>query len=407
MKRIMKNLRFFVTVFTVALTCNFIESIAPKKPWTVLIYIAGDNDLFQFVDVNLQQMMKVGTNETVNILVYLCKHAPQEQKVAQKIVVNKNNITIVGQDYNVDSGVAQTVINACKWAYTEFPSDHVAFIGWDHGSGPLNRLPRGVCYDFTTGHYLTDIDLKDAFQTVTQQFLGNRKIDIIGWDACLMAAAELDATLEPYADYVVASQQTIPGPGWNYTRAFAPFLYKITSPNYLARAWVAAYKQNYSLVTADYTLSAVQLSGFNEFANSIDIIAAHLIKLLQYQTNRSVSLAIAQSVKSTNCVSYDDGTYIDLDNFYANLIPLLSNITVSNAFEAQGAVASLSTALAQGRALIKKSVIANVAGRDDAGSAGISIYFPRSKKIHASYYFLDWTLHHPLWLEFLKVYFAK
>jgi hypothetical protein len=377
---------------------------AVKKPWTVLVYIAGDNDLYQFVDLNLKQMMKIGSNDTVNILVYLCKRSGGK-KIAQKIIVNKNQLVTLAQDINIDSGIGKTVVDACSWAYAEYPADHVAFIGWDHGSGPLNRQPRGVCYDFSTGHYLTDVDLRNAFKLVTDTVL-HKKIDIVGWDACLMASAELHATLEPYVDYVVSSQQTIPGPGWNYTRAFAPFSYSVTDPDYIARAWVAAYKQTYQTLTNDYTLSAVCLADFKKFVVNIDTISELLINLLASQNCLIVSAALTQAIAARSCVSFDDGNYIDMDNFYANLLTSLATMPIVG-LEAQKIAASLKNALFEARLLLKNCVIANVVGKDAAGAAGISVYLPRNKRIHSSYYVLDWSIKHPGWLEFLRMFLLR
>ena len=40
---------------------------------------------------------------------------------------------------------------------------------------------------------------------------------MVGFDACLMATLETAIALEPYADYMVASEETEPGIGWYYT----------------------------------------------------------------------------------------------------------------------------------------------------------------------------------------------
>ncbi|HBA51252.1 MAG TPA: hypothetical protein DCZ91_26330 [Lachnospiraceae bacterium] len=45
----------------------------------------------------------------------------------------------------------------------------------------------------------------------------NVKFNFIGFDACLMATAETALTLSPYADYLIASEETEPGVGWYYT----------------------------------------------------------------------------------------------------------------------------------------------------------------------------------------------
>jgi hypothetical protein len=45
---------------------------------------------------------------------------------------------------------------------------------------------------------------------------GRLKLDIIGFDACLMAMYEVGSTLAPYAHYLLASELLEPGHGWDY-----------------------------------------------------------------------------------------------------------------------------------------------------------------------------------------------
>ncbi len=42
--------------------------------------------------------------------------------------------------------------------------------------------------------------------------------EVIGFDACLMATLETAAILEPYANYLIASEETEPDSGWDYER---------------------------------------------------------------------------------------------------------------------------------------------------------------------------------------------
>lgn len=43
------------------------------------------------------------------------------------------------------------------------------------------------------------------------------KLDIIGFDACLMSMHEVGAVLAPYAKYLLGSELLEPGTGWDYT----------------------------------------------------------------------------------------------------------------------------------------------------------------------------------------------
>src|SRR5262245_40192827 len=42
-----------------------------KKPWTMIIYIAADNDLRNYAIRNIKQMSNIGSNQYVNIIVHI------------------------------------------------------------------------------------------------------------------------------------------------------------------------------------------------------------------------------------------------------------------------------------------------------------------------------------------------
>ena len=63
--------------------------------------------------------------------------------------------------------------------------------------------------------------LADAVNSVVgealQKHMEEKKLDIIGFDACLMATYETATVANKYADYLIASEESEPGTGWYYT----------------------------------------------------------------------------------------------------------------------------------------------------------------------------------------------
>lgn len=86
------------------------------------------------------------------------------------------------------------------------PDGRRMLILWDHGMGYL-----GIGAD---GNHAGDaLELGE----IGQAFAASRAhFDLIGFDACLMATLEVAHQLVPYGKYLVASQATEPGHGWNY-----------------------------------------------------------------------------------------------------------------------------------------------------------------------------------------------
>ena len=79
----------------------------------------------------------------------------------------------------------------------------------DHGGAGLNGFGGDTRYSNNTGS-LSIKDLAEAFKNT------NTKFNIVSFDACLMASFELMYVLEPYADYLIAAEETSFG-GWNYS----------------------------------------------------------------------------------------------------------------------------------------------------------------------------------------------
>ena len=371
----------------------------PKKSWTFFTYIAADNDLSPFVDGDLKEMI-AGTNENVNTLVYLNTKESNTKK-SKKLIITKNGITQRGTDLNLDSGAANTLINAIKWAVTESPSDYISINLWNHGSGPLNpRKSRGVCFDDSTGNYLNDKDLQLALRE-TVKLIG-KKINILCFDSCLMASIEGDASWVDYVDYVVASEETIPGYGWGYDKVLPILEKSIVEPRNFAYEMVNAYKQTY-LREKDYTMSAVSTNNIKDLANYVDQISKELIFLLKSQIGNTFRNILVKTRNYTT--SFTEPSYIDLKHFYTNLLTNISKLNTNNPVIHQR-LAHLKNLVNLAIESIKTNVINNVSGPDYPNASGISIYFPTSW-IDTSYSALDWTAKYPNWLLFLRTFLKR
>jgi len=75
---------------------------------------------------------------------------------------------------------------------------------WDHGGGSLT----GVCLDEQHGGSLTLPEIDEALSKA------GTRMDVVGFDTCLMATLENAQMMARHADYLVASEETEPGGGW-------------------------------------------------------------------------------------------------------------------------------------------------------------------------------------------------
>lgn len=132
---------------------------------------------------------------------------------------------------------------------------------WDHGGGPLG----GVCYDELYGSdSLTITDLIAAMQNSP---FAEAPLEWIGFDACLMASVENASALAPFARYLIASENTEPADGWNYS--FLKDIEQDADGGATGQRIVDSY---FNTDAADErTLSCIDLSMMDEVATAMDV----------------------------------------------------------------------------------------------------------------------------------------
>ena len=106
-------------------------------------------------------------------------------------------------------GDPQTLTDFVRDSLRRYPAEEYALILWDHGTGPLE----GVCLDEMNEP--DRISLDGLAQALDEARLP-QKLSWIGFDACLMSTLEMANAVAPYADYMIASEETEPATGWNY-----------------------------------------------------------------------------------------------------------------------------------------------------------------------------------------------
>ncbi|SKA72113.1 Fibronectin type III domain-containing protein [Eubacterium uniforme] len=92
-----------------------------------------------------------------------------------------------------------------------YPAEHMALDLWNHGGGIVG----GVCYDEYSEDPITLGELKSVLSDRADE--GFEKLDILGYDACLMSSYESWINLSAYAEVGVGSLTSEPGDGWYYT----------------------------------------------------------------------------------------------------------------------------------------------------------------------------------------------
>lgn len=184
-----------------------------KADWTVLLYLCG-TDLESgggMASMNLDALKKVEASDSINFIVqtggaeYWNTQEVDAGKL-QRFLVNGGKITMVEELPLANMGDPETFGDFLAWGAQAYPAEKYMAVVWDHGGGPLY----GAVSDELYGSIMTVPELAMGIKEAGVQF------EIIGFDACLMASIEIADALEPYGKYLVASEETEPGLGWDY-----------------------------------------------------------------------------------------------------------------------------------------------------------------------------------------------
>lgn len=111
-----------------------------------------------------------------------------------------------------ESGTLTQFLSALRSRYVN-PRQRFVVL-WNHGGGYS-----GYGYDEVFGKILSLPEIDSAFAQS-----GLPRLELLGFDACLMASVEVTSALRTRARFMIASEETEPSHGWNY---------RYVVPNYL------------------------------------------------------------------------------------------------------------------------------------------------------------------------------
>ncbi|MBC8017101.1 MAG: peptidase C11 [Verrucomicrobia bacterium] len=417
------------------------------RNWTIMVYLAGDNNLDSAGVVDLNEMKTVGTTDKIAVLAQFdragAKQATVRYCLKKGTPVAKDAVQTLGETNMGDPKVLEDFVN---WGVTNYPAEHYLLVLWNHGAGwddanlyqgdvfsgatpPVSRKSqpvatrgaaagvkpiafaqvraglsrnrralfsstvstavkqRGIAFDDQAQDFLDNIELKKVMTRIKKKL--TRKIDILGMDACLMSMLEVSYQMRDVADFSVGSEESEPGEGWPYDRILKALSAKpAMTPEELSKTIVKVYLASYRAGDI-VTQSAVNLSLLKPLTTAVSGLAKALKNILADSAARSALINARAKVQEYSR-PYDD--YCDLIDLCDLLDKGLNNPAVKTAC---AAVKQAATA----------AIVANgYKGAAVDNSRGISIYFPK-RTLSPLYKTLDFT-RQSSWDEFLVAYLA-
>lgn len=242
--------------------------------WTVMVYMtASDLTRFAFDDINEMELAAAGLPASVNLAVLYDQSAalqtfatgagtqPAWGTTGRAIIRPDTNPSQIATPFDLsigekDTGDPASLTEFVNWAKNAAPAQHYALIMWNHGQGVDGFNFDNA--DNATADSMTAGELNNALNAVSAFHL-----DLLAFDSCNMAMTELADSFSSVADVLVASEENIPGTGYDYDSFFQGLAVRpdLVSAESLASALVVNYERQYRGNTdgAD-TLSALRSS---------------------------------------------------------------------------------------------------------------------------------------------------
>lgn len=368
--------------------------------WTFMVFMNGDNNLYQYAASDFKEMQKMTNSDDINVIVLYDDYGRNNTKLYRvkpggKELLDSGSEIFSGSE--ADMGDWETLRDFGIWSVKNYPAKRYALIMWNHGGGwkdgeaasPLFKDFSNDEYGNYNGIYLSTGDYAKALAPIVAQ--AGQKLDILGFDACLMAMYEVAAASAPYGHVLVASEETEPANGWSYDY-FLPLLSKtptmdaVTFAMHIVDGYYEKSEDNATLSVTDLTSMDALNDKLDAFADAL--INANAISIIKSIRSKLMALAVEE--------------HVDLRQFVqsvASTSALSSSVTVAaNALDAQ-----LDETILYERAHNYYDTYYRQYFYYDTNTFGMAIYFPESKNsTEFNYYKKGIWYSQTSWGEFLS-----
>jgi hypothetical protein len=443
------------------------STVQPSAEWTVMVFMNGDNDLETFALKDFLEMARVTYNPQVNVVVEMDRIPGESAAYGDwthtlRFKLGKGMTPTVSDALSpseselpkkkeINMGDPRALASFVEWARRKYPARQYMLVLWDHGDGWVerhsvrskrrSRAERAIRIDnFNAANALRkargaaalplnfslnqtldaphrsislDVSNKDRLfmrevQAALEGLSPSARLNVLGFDACLMQMVENGFAMRRVADVMVGSEELEPGDGWQYDDWLPalmadPAMDAVT----LGRRLVSSYRDTYSEIDRTTTLSAVNLSA-NRMENLADAISELGDAL---RANLDVDLTNIKRARK-DCIPYAPGRGYHGIDLYRFCERLVATTTVPLLRTRAETIIQL---------LDPQIIIDRYAGDDrqgDFGSRGLAIYFPQTKGLYLSdrygYAYREDNKKYPVefvqvhrWDNFLHAYFER
>lgn len=338
-----------------------------NKEWTIMIYMAGDNNLSVDMAYAMEQIKGVAGEgvESPNLFVYYDGNSPTiptlycdfsepgNPKYVRSFMV-PDKLHPVPAKYNENAAHSFSVVNFVDWCVNKVEvknngevtygrrANRYALIFSGHSLGFQDV---GLFKDETSGKSMkmeelffallriidTEENLKkvakankwkdDDLKRGTKVLLG-QKLDILGFDSCVMGMLEVGYQFQHVAETMIASEGSVPNAGWTYAKllgCLAREKDKDSGPQKVVERFVRDFirsQDSYTVGGVSVDMAAWDLSRFGDLAAAFDALSLALLDCFRDEGSvlyRQMERVILQV--HWKCQSYMYDQNVDLGDF--------------------------------------------------------------------------------------------
>lgn len=246
---------------------------------TIMIYIVGSDleSMSGAASSDIIEMMDSGVDlSKTNVLIYT---GGTSEWWIEAIPTNRNMVYELREDgfvpvkeqLDLNMGDSYTLESFLTYSKKNYPAEQFGLILWDHGGGPMF----GYGVDEKANDLLEMSEIADALDD--SGFVGEKKLEFLGFDACLMGAVETGWSVRDNAKYLIASQETEPGWGWDYS--FLRELRYCADGADIGKEIIDSYMETGEAIFeidpyywSDLTLSCVDLTKIDALEDALDAL---------------------------------------------------------------------------------------------------------------------------------------
>ena len=184
------------------------------ESWTVLVYMAADNNLAEMGRLDINSMESVPQPEGLNLIVQA--DFPEGAKRFRIQQDNSEDISspVLANLGIIDSANPEVLNSFINWGFNNFPSQRKMLIIWSHGdSWYKGNDPKWICPDESSQNLISV-----AEGELTLALTDIPKLDVLLFDACSMQSIEVINEIGFCANYIIGSEDLVPQYGFPYEK---------------------------------------------------------------------------------------------------------------------------------------------------------------------------------------------